>query len=241
MVSIRSSEVLKQNSFLKLKIPLKNIFQIKYKDIAEGDFEDRIDGRDKMSGTCCNILTSKYKRLLHLRLLQAYSNDLLLTANKLLVGTETCKLIKKLNNYVLSVPFLSKLFTTPTEDKLVDNKILYDQAKPKRLIPLQDNIVLQGEIKNPAYVYTLEQFLEEWNHESAPMTTSMDRFEQRQRLTNLHPPVNKDLIFKWVFQIPDLHVQANERDSHKHLISLLHPFTGKLTQLAYHQNSVVLP
>jgi hypothetical protein len=76
------------------------------------------------------------------------------------VATETCKLIKKLNNYVLSVPFLSKLFTTPTEDKLVDNKILYDQAKPKRLVPLEDNTVVQGELKNPSYVYTLEQFLE---------------------------------------------------------------------------------
>lgn len=104
------------------------------------------------------------------------------------------------------MPFLSKLFTTPTEDKLIDNKILYDQAKPKRLTPLEDNIVLQGEIRNPAYVYTLEQFLEEWNHESAPMTSNIDKFEQRQRLTNLHPPANKDLIFKWVFQIPDLHV-----------------------------------
>jgi hypothetical protein len=69
MVSIRSNEVLKQNSFLKLKAPLKSIFEIKYKDIAEGDYDDRIEGRDKMSGTCCTILTSKYKRLLHLRLL----------------------------------------------------------------------------------------------------------------------------------------------------------------------------
>jgi hypothetical protein len=53
------------------------------------------------------------------------------------VGTETCKLIKKLNNYVLSVPFLSKVFTTPSEDKLIDNKILYDQAKPKKMVPLE--------------------------------------------------------------------------------------------------------
>jgi hypothetical protein len=36
-------------------------------------------------------------------------------------------------------------------------------------------------------------------------------------------------------------VEANERDSHRHLINLLHPFTGKLTQLAYHQSAVVLP
>jgi hypothetical protein len=53
------------------------------------------------------------------------------------VGTETCKLIKKLNNYVLSVPFLSKVFTTPSEDRLIDNKILYDQAKPKKMVPLE--------------------------------------------------------------------------------------------------------
>lgn len=97
-----------------------------------------------MSVTCINLLTSKYKRLLHLKLLDSYTNDLLLTANKLLVGTETCKLIKKLNNYVLSVPFLSKVFTTPTEDTLIDNKILYDQAKPKKMVPLEENTVFQG-------------------------------------------------------------------------------------------------
>jgi hypothetical protein len=83
-----------------------------------------------------NILTSKYKRHLQLKLLDAYSKDLLQTANKFLVGTETCKLIKKLNNYVLSVPFLSKVFIAPNEDKMIDNKIFYDQAKQKKLIPL---------------------------------------------------------------------------------------------------------
>jgi hypothetical protein len=136
LISVRSTEVLKLNNFLKLKAPIKAMFELKMKEIAEGDYEDRIEGRDKLSPFCIGILTSKYKRLLQLKMLDSYSKDLLLTANKLLVGTETCKLIRKLHNYVLSVPFLAKVFTAPTEDRLIDNKILYDQAKPKRLIPL---------------------------------------------------------------------------------------------------------
>jgi hypothetical protein len=142
---------------------------------------------------------------------------------------------------VLSVPFLSKVFTTPTEDRLVDNKILYDQAKPKRLVPLEEGTVFQGEVRNLAYVYTLEQFLDEWAQEGGPVTANIDKFEQRQKLAHLNPPPTKDLIFKWVFQIPDLPMEANERDSNKHLISLLHPFTGMLTQLAYHESATRLP
>jgi hypothetical protein len=66
-----------------------------------------------MTSLCISILTSKYKRHLQLNLLNAYSKDMMETANKFLVGTETCKLIKKLHNYVLSVPFLSKIFVAP--------------------------------------------------------------------------------------------------------------------------------
>jgi hypothetical protein len=83
------------------------------KEIVEGNYEDKVDGKDRMSVNCVTILTSKYKKYLQLKLIDSYSNDLLLTANKFLVGTETCKIIKKLNNYVLSVPFLSKLYISP--------------------------------------------------------------------------------------------------------------------------------
>jgi hypothetical protein len=37
-ISIRSTEVLKQNNFLKIKAPVKNVFEVKFKDIAEGDY-----------------------------------------------------------------------------------------------------------------------------------------------------------------------------------------------------------
>lgn len=33
-ISIRSTEVLKQNNFLKIKAPIKNVFEVKFKDIA---------------------------------------------------------------------------------------------------------------------------------------------------------------------------------------------------------------
>lgn len=55
----------------------------------------------------------------------------------------------------------------------------------------------------------------------------------RQRLPQLHPPSSKEQVFKWVFQIPDLQIEATERDAYKHLVALLHPFTGRVTQLAY--------
>jgi len=40
-----------------------------------------------MMPACISILTSKYRRQLQMLLVQSYSNDLMLTANKLLVGT----------------------------------------------------------------------------------------------------------------------------------------------------------
>jgi len=75
---------------------------------------------------------------MQLKLLQCYSKDLLMTANKLNVGTETLRYIEKLKNYTISVPFLSNIFTIPTENKLIDNKILYDQAKSKKIIPIKN-------------------------------------------------------------------------------------------------------
>lgn len=91
-----------------------------------------------MSNHCLGILISKYKRLIQLKLLQSYSKDLLMTANKLNVATETIKYIEKLKNYTISVPFLSNIFTVPTENRIIDNKVLYDQAKSKKIIPIQD-------------------------------------------------------------------------------------------------------
>lgn len=136
MIAVRANEVLRQDNFLKMKAEVKHIFEVKYKDITEGDYEDRVEGREKMSPFCLALLTSKYKRQLQLKLLACYSADLLDTASKYLVGTETCKIIKKLHNYVRSVPFLAKVFTAPNEDKVIDNKIFYDQAKQKNYVPL---------------------------------------------------------------------------------------------------------
>lgn len=94
-------------------------------------------------------------------------------------------------------------------------------------------------MKNLAYIYTLEQFIDEWVPEAAlPMTNTLECFDSKQKLTNLQPPATKDLIFKWVFQIPDLHIDQNERDSFRHLITLFHPFTGKLTQLSYQDTPI---
>jgi hypothetical protein len=53
--------------------------------------------------------------------------------------------------------------------------------------------------------------------------------------------VGKEHIFKWAFRIPDLHTDANERDAISHLLQVMHPFTGKLTQQAYHQQRTTLP
>lgn len=87
MISIRSSDIIRHNNFLKLKIPIKTIFENKFKEISEGNYEDRVEGKDKMTSLCTTILTSKYKRHLQLKLLDAYSLDLMETANKFLVGT----------------------------------------------------------------------------------------------------------------------------------------------------------
>ena len=159
LVGVRANEVLRQDSFLKMKAAVKHIFEAKQREIAEGDYEDRVEGREKLPPFCLALLTAKYRRQLQLRLLACYSADLLETASKYLVGTETCKIIRKLHNYVRSVPFLAKVFTAPNEDRLIDSKIFYDQAKQKNYVPLEDGAVAGGEVRNLAYIYTVEQYL----------------------------------------------------------------------------------
>ena len=97
-----------------------------------------------MSHFCVSILTSKYKRHKQIQLLRSYSQDLLLTAGKLSTCTETINYLHKLHNYAISVPFLSNIFTLPNQDHLMDTKIFYDQAKPKKSIPLQLNSIRDG-------------------------------------------------------------------------------------------------
>lgn len=71
-----------------------------------------------------------------MKLLKSYTDDLIVSASKLNVCTETLKFIEKLKSYTISVPFLSNIFTVPTEDKMIDSKVLYDQAKSKKIVPL---------------------------------------------------------------------------------------------------------
>ena len=103
---------------------------------------------------------------------------MILTASKLNVCTETLTYIEKLNNYALSVPFLSSIFTLPTEDKTIDSKVLYDQAKHKNPVMLEYNSVSDGEIANPVYVYTREQFMEEWLRDNnSPICSTVDHLD----------------------------------------------------------------
>lgn len=71
-------------------------------------------------------------------------------------------------------------------------------------------MIVQGQIKNAYYIYTLEQYLEEWcNNNHAPMTTNLEHFNTIQMLKDLNPPATKQNIFKWAFNIPDLAIDPN--------------------------------
>lgn len=59
-------------------------------------------------------------------------------------------------------------------------------------------------------------------------------------IKDLHPPKNKEEIFKWGFSIPDLVIENHEKDAYQHLINLCHPYTGKLTQYSYNTSKIVL-
>lgn len=70
--------------------------------------------------------------------------------------------------------------------------------------------MVAGEVKNFAYIYTVEQYLEEWNNDNHfSLRNNIEKFDTRQKLTQLHPPSSKDQVFKWVFQIPDLQIEQN--------------------------------
>ena len=83
LISITSGEVLKTHTFLKYKAKLKASFEAKVKEIQERDYENLIDGKDKMSPFCINLLNSKYKRLKTLQLLKNYGEDSVQTTAKL--------------------------------------------------------------------------------------------------------------------------------------------------------------
>jgi hypothetical protein len=87
MISTKAGEVLKGNTFLKYKSTLKATVEAKLKEIGEGDYDERIEGRDKMSTFCLSILTAKYRRHLQLQLLRDYTKDLLQSAGKLTICT----------------------------------------------------------------------------------------------------------------------------------------------------------
>jgi hypothetical protein len=48
----------------------------------------------------------------------------------------------------------------PNEDKMIDSKLFYDQAKTKKTVELQYNIMESGEISNSYYIYSQEQYFE---------------------------------------------------------------------------------
>lgn len=145
-----------------------------------------------------------------MRLLRAYSKDLKETAGKLNVCSETLTFIKKLRNYTISVPFLENIFIVPTEDKLIDSKVLYDQAKSKKFKELQSNIMESGELGNSYYIYSQEQYIEEWFRDNnIPMSLNVDIFDTNIEIEGLLPPTEKLGIFKWAFQIPDVHTDIN--------------------------------
>jgi hypothetical protein len=212
------------------------------KEIADYDYDSRIVGREKLPPVCINLLTAKYRRLLQVQLLKEYTNDLLLTASKQQVATENCALIGKLHIFGRALPFLSNLLVLPNEDKTIDSKVLYDQAKTKRSVSLQEEIFKEGELRKISYVYTREQFLEEWRNDNLqPLDRSLRSFDCSQKLSGLEPPASKELIFKWAFSIPDCKVDPGEKDALKHFTTMLQPFTGRLSQSDYREGELGLP
>lgn len=83
MISIRASEVLKSNNFLKYKNKIKATVESKLKEINDKDFDSTVENKEKMSPFCVSLLTSKYRRHVQMTLLRAYSEDLKQTVGKL--------------------------------------------------------------------------------------------------------------------------------------------------------------
>ena len=85
-----------------------------------------------------------------------------------------------MHNYAISVPFLSTIFTLPNEHNLIDSKILYDQAKQNKIVPLELNSLRNGEVVNPYYIYTEEQYLSDWFRDNNfPVTTNIDAYSSK--------------------------------------------------------------
>ena len=107
-----------------------------------------------MSQTAADLLISKYKRIMQRELMDRYRQDIEDTTARLQVANQTCLLLTKAANYTRALPFLARALTLPNEDALVDSKILYDQAKLKNKVDLDADMLHEGNIKKPFYIYT---------------------------------------------------------------------------------------
>jgi hypothetical protein len=76
---------------------------------------------------------------------------------------------------------------------------------------------------------------------SFPVSTSLEHFSSKIIVEGLNPPSGKEKIFKWAFNIPEMHADVNERDSVNHLVKIMHSFTGKLTQPSYRADHLMVP
>lgn len=83
-IGTRSSEILRVNNFLKYKSKIKNIFELRIKDLKDMNVESHIDkiflgsekSNIKFSKVCYNILEEKLKSLLILEEAKKYRQDL---------------------------------------------------------------------------------------------------------------------------------------------------------------------
>jgi hypothetical protein len=120
---------------------------------------------------------------------------------------------------------------------LLDTKILYDQARRKKSVDLQNSSFEEGELSNPYYIYTQEQLLEEWfQNNNYPVNTHTEAFSHLQNVEALMPPSSKQAVFKWAFAVPDTGLDPNEHDAVRHLLKVMEPFTGKSTPLSYRES-----
>lgn len=121
---------------------------------------------------------------------------------------------------------------------MIDSKLFYDQAKTKKQVDIQYNVMESGEISNSYYIYSQEQYFEQWFRDNnLAISSAVDLFDTNVQITELHPPTQKEAIFKWAFKIPEMHTDVNERDAVNHLLKVFHPFTGKITHSSYKETS----
>lgn len=75
---------------------------------------------------------------------------------------------------------------------MIDNKILYDQAKNKKMIPLQEQSFKDGEIKNIYYIFSTQQYFEAWFRDNNdPVINSLVEYDTKTPIIGLYPPVGK--------------------------------------------------